>query len=753
MAENHQHAWKAATPADTRALSWRSAAWRALQAPTLLLVIMVAFYWRLTLTRQYTWLDNPDDVYQVLPWFQFQASAFHHGRFPLWDPYEWGGQPLLAQVQPGAAYPINWILFALPLRNGFIRLGYVQWYFVLIHFTAALFCYWLCRDLNRSRPASLLAGVAFGIAGWFGSTDWPQMLNSALWTPLIFLFLFRVGRGHRPVPSAAFAGTFLGVAFLAGHHQIPIFVGLAAAGFWLHVVFRGGKLHWELWRPLLIFAVFGFAAGALQTLPAYEYGKLSLRWVGATQPVGWSEAVPYDIHTGFGLFPLSVLGIVVPGIVRNANPYIGMVLLSLAFFGIATGWNQKAVRWAAGLALGGLIFALAEFGFFQGFLYGLLPMVDKARNPSMAIFIFHFGIVLLSAFGIDSYDHIKGSIWTHRVQRILLVFSGVLYLALLLRTLGSFQGGPDPNPIAMAGFSSLLLTLAVYAWSKERITSRTAYAFVFALMLIEAALFNGSEWRNRDQPTFLLKKIHQESDIALILKQRNVPLRLEIDAGQVPYNFGDWYGLEVFGGYLASLTSNVSRVQGLYQARMLAGVNLYVGAQPTRSNQVSLFNSSSGLHVFSNPEAFPPVWTVHQVERITSANEVVPHLEKLLPALRDRAFLVGVAPQLETCSGPDEVRLINREFDSLAVAAKMQCRGMLVVGDSFYPGWRANIDGRDAQILEVYGFLRGIIVERGEHRVEMHYRPRSVFWGAVLTASSLLAAALIAGAGLLNRKN
>src|SRR5262249_48657358 len=137
MAENHQRASKGAI------------LWGALCMPALLLLITVAFYWRLTLTKQYTWLDNPDGVYQVLPWFQFQATAFHQGQFPLWDPYEWAGQPLVGQVQPGAAYPINWILFSLPLRRGFIRYAALQWYFVVTHFMAALFCYLLCRDLRR----------------------------------------------------------------------------------------------------------------------------------------------------------------------------------------------------------------------------------------------------------------------------------------------------------------------------------------------------------------------------------------------------------------------------------------------------------------------------------------------------------------------------------------------------------------------------------------------------------------------------
>src|SRR5450759_3246886 len=72
--------------------------------------ITVILLWKIALTSQYTWINGPDYVNQVVPWFQFQAREWHAHRFPLWDPYHWGGQPLVGQDQPGAMYPLNWIL-------------------------------------------------------------------------------------------------------------------------------------------------------------------------------------------------------------------------------------------------------------------------------------------------------------------------------------------------------------------------------------------------------------------------------------------------------------------------------------------------------------------------------------------------------------------------------------------------------------------------------------------------------------------
>ncbi len=83
-----------------------------------ILVLVVFFFWKLSLSQQFTFADNPDLAYQVLPWYEVQAQAWHEGVFPMWDPYHWAGQSLLGQMQPGGAFPLNWPLFLAPLKNG-----------------------------------------------------------------------------------------------------------------------------------------------------------------------------------------------------------------------------------------------------------------------------------------------------------------------------------------------------------------------------------------------------------------------------------------------------------------------------------------------------------------------------------------------------------------------------------------------------------------------------------------------------------
>lgn len=104
---------------------------------------------------------------------------------------------------------------------------------------------------------------------------------------------------------------------------------------------------------------------------------------------------------------------------------------------------------------------------------------------------------------------------------------------------------------------------------------------------------------------------------------------------------------------------------------------------------------------------------------------------------RKTVAVLGDAPQLDQCQGRDEVRMVRRGMDRVTIAADMACRGMVILGDSFYPGWRVTIDGRPAAIREVYGALRGVVVESGQHTVDMIYRPLSILGGAALSLLGL----------------
>ena len=63
---------------------------------------------------------------------------------------------------------------------------------------------------------------------------------------------------------------------------------------------------------------------------------------------------------------------------------------------------------------------------------------------------------------------------------------------------------------------------------------------------------------------------------------------------------------------------------------------------------------------------------------------------------------------------------------------------MLVLVDTWFPGWIAEVDGRPRPILRANYLFRAVPVPVGRAVVRFDYRPRSLRIGAMLSACSLL---------------
>ena len=71
------------------------------------------------------------------------------------------------------------------------------------------------------------------------------------------------------------------------------------------------------------------------------------------------------------------------------------------------------------------------------------------------------------------------------------------------------------------------------------------------------------------------------------------------------------------------------------------------------------------------------------------------------------------------------------------IEASLESPGILVLADSFYPGWRVFINGQEGKILRANYFFRGVRLPAGEHRVEFRYEPRWFMWGLFISIGTL----------------
>jgi len=489
---------------------------------------------------------------------------------------------------------------------------------------------------------------------------------------------------------------------------------------------------------VIAFAMTGFTS-AFQTLPAAEYGRLAVRWVGADQPQGLGETVPYTVHAQYAMKPISLLGIFVAGVEQGPyNAFCGVVALTFAILGTILWWRKREVRWLATIALCGILFALGANSVFHGMFYAMAPLVEKARVPQAATVLFAVGVATLAAFGLDALRQSKAASCTQRAIWILAGFGAVLACASLLFYAARIPVAISDNRMIITALCALLAAGLLAA----PIAGRAFPAAAIALVLFELGNVTDYNLATADRATHpYLYKLAEHYDVAAFVRGN----RIVYDSVAIPYNIGDWYGIEALNAYAASVPANLWQHQ-VFSARVqdIMGIRYYLGPTPPRTDLFEKFQGRSGVKVFENAKAFPRVWSVHEASQVTDSKQARDRLADPHFDAQHQVFMIGQSPpKLAPCSD-DDVWMVRHEPNYVAIKAVMACRGMVILTDSWYPGWRATVDGKSAVIEKAYGAFRGVVVEAGDHTVEMRYRPWSVFVGAALTAAAALVALFIA---------
>ena len=151
--------------------------------------------------------------------------------------------------------------------------------------------------------------------------------------------------------------------------------------------------------------------------------------------------------------------------------------------------------------------------------------------------------------------------------------------------------------------------------------------------------------------------------------------------------------------------------------------------------------------------ALPRAW-VAGAQRVAggedAARRVVtrPNFDPRTAAVTERRV-----PGVKEGSGPSGTARITR-YDSQRVVmrATSPAGGFVVLGDTFYPGWKAKVDGRSASVEPVDSVLRGVRVGPGRHTVELRYQPLSWRIGWIVSSVSLVALAVAVAVGLRRRR-
>jgi len=92
--------------------------------------------------------------------------------------------------------------------------------------------------------------------------------------------------------------------------------------------------------------------------------------------------------------------------------------------------------------------------------------------------------------------------------------------------------------------------------------------------------------------------------------------------------------------------------------------------------------------------------------------------------------------------------LVLHEPEEVRITAEADEPGYVVLADAWYPGWQATVNGEAVPIRRADYLFRAVEVPAGRSEIRFVYRPRSLAWGALVSAAAAVAFLVVAWRGV-----
>lgn len=724
-------------------------------------------------------LCGGDDVNIHIPYF-FSPK-------PLWNPYLYGGYPSVGDPQS-----MTWYLPAIVAR----WLG--SWNLLAIAgFTiASVTMYGLVWTLTQCRVAAAVAGVIYGLSGFFHShMGHVNMVHSAAWIPLALLAVENLGRKRAPAWIAVGAFALANVV-LAGHPQMVALAGLVSAAYSVMALSQSQRPRTTVFTSIAAMHLLAVGLSTILLLPMFELAHASVRadldWETFSSDSFPPAQIPmllfpflfggaHDVSTGY--FGRSNL--------TEITGFAG--LLSLFWVAVALGCSQerRRVYFWLGTAAVAFVAALGRNTPLYTLLYWT-PFLNKFRIPPRYFLILTIAAAVLAGYGVAAVRQaslqIRMRSWRRAAVALAAAAGAALAACAAVLLGGVYDKYLSRNSVALAEALPLrngsvywqLLVTAVflvvsYRWFQNR--SRIAAALLLLLTVLDVGVFavmieggtrHGPGWSHVPEcPPELVsirESLHRDG-------QRLVCLETDGPVANGRPNLSQLWEIPVTHGYnplilsrhaqmLRTLLLGVDsldllqpedRSLDLFSARYLLVPDRMLESIPELGDAGNgrwkrVQDHPHGV-LFENQQCLPRAWIAHRCVRLppeqileTIVGSMFPdgsRFDPLAVALTETSLPMFENALPET---PHSSAVERIDVADASVTVELQCdsAGILVVGDSDYAGWQATIDGVPAEVHRVHYVLRGVVVPPGRHTVHFVYRPRSFLLGSAITGASLL---------------
>lgn len=751
--------------------------------------LLVVFFLCRDFVLQGKLLCSPEVLDMSLPWARSLDAIGWRLDQALWDRNSFCGIPFLANPSLRTFYPPDLFLrLFTPISPEAAFSWLILCHMVFLGLGGAL---WISR-YSRSLWVMNLGGWLLLLNGYItartGLAD-PAFLFATTWMPWILYALPAVTAWWGKIVLII----LLVLEILAGRPDVTFFFAWCLAAWWL-VVWGQRFLHPKrvsasrnsLYTLISAVAI-SLLITSIQLLPTFELQQHTLNRSGDEN---------FDFLATDSMVPGLFLASLFPGIFGDpstAHPdkvvgspgsywgqgtgfhefysFMGQGTLLLLLAGLSSRRTRLTAFWVL-VVLFSLLFAFGKYAPVFGLIVDYIPGWNRFRVPPRILILFVLGVVWLACQG---FDQVVRNRLSPLFFRIAAVWIGLVFLAAFAVSLGVGEHliaalGPEnlnllgersqeiyqlmlSNMVAalcLAGVTTLILLLCLWVPSSW---GRKAFGVI---LLLDLAWHNGSflDGKKHEEIALefpqdpLIQKYRDSGETGRLLTLATVMnhQRRELHPWFFPGRLFD-YAVENVGGYGPFLLEDYVRAfqqLDLRQKTYNNGLLLFL-FQMDSLNQ-ALFNLFQVSHVIS-PDRPIRGFSVEAFHDYTAPDGTASRLFlSRNPVLYPRAFLFRESPETiypkpEPSLGTCHLVGVSSTAMLLSASATSDCQ--LAILETWFPGWQAQVNGKEQPIEKLAGTFRRIPIPKGTSTISLTYSPFSWHLGIYLSVLGLLAAACV----------
>ena len=719
-----------------------------------LVILWLLFFWRLftPIAADQASLDKGDFSGQFFAFGAYQYERLSKGEIPLWNPYNNGGLPFIADTQAAVFYPPRWITVALSALGGGWTYNSLQMEMTAHVLLYTLLMYAFVRRLTLrselSHLAALTAAVIIGYGGY--TTGYPPLqlavLEAAAWLPLSLLGILEGTRGRKLAPRfIALAGFALGLSWLAGHPQTSWFASYLAAAYLAYRCHAARVGRRVFGGTLALLGLIAIGTTAVTLFPGIEYLSQTTR-----EGLGFAAK-------GNGFPFRDIAQFVFPGSVSQWSPlFVG--LPALFFVAVALVGRAPESRFWLLVALVALLHSLGENSAYYYASYNLIPGLRFFRGQERAAMLVAISFAVLAALGItavaawSNHAHQKRALgfWL-RFSAIMVIIAFGLFLAWSADQstwLDLFEITARSALVATATYGVLRLFLR----EPRRLSRQVALVAVIAFELFSTNIDHRANYDSipfSEQLSLTPPAIVQ----AVLEDDEGLPFRVDGFRG-LRENYGSLYGLMDMRG-ISPLWLNGPKilVYADYTDNPLAWELFavkYVFSGKERlsapSRVIAVGDDPLGtvwLHRLEDPRPFARLY--YEADVVNTDKWALELMDDIRYHEREK-IVIRQPPKLDLpgAATSGSVGVTSFAPEEIILAIDAPANAILSLSLPHYPGWEAHLNGKPSEIIRAYAGLSAVAIPAGQHELALVFAPPTYAIGAFISLATWLGLALFA---------